>query len=174
MMREESSHAGRVGVVRDATPEDVSQMVDLSAARRRRYAEHQPTFWRPAADADARQREYFESLLARETVVARVCEREGQLDGFAIAALVGAPPVYDPGGLTCLIDDFAVRADDLWETAGQALLSTLMQDAKDRGAVQTVLVCGHLDEPKRKMFRALGHTIASEWWVCDLGSLRTA
>jgi len=40
----------------------------------------------------------------------------GQLTGFLIATLNLAPPVYDPGGLTCDIDDFVVTPAPKWPT----------------------------------------------------------
>lgn len=32
----------------------------------------------------------------------------GELAGFAVGTIVTAPPIYDPGGPICVIDDFAV------------------------------------------------------------------
>lgn len=39
---------------------------------------------------------------------------------------------------------------------------------KARDAVQTVVVCAHLDEAKRVMLAEKGFTIASEWYVRDI------
>jgi GNAT superfamily N-acetyltransferase len=82
-----------------------------------------------------------------------------------IASLVDAPPVYDPGGLTCVIDDFVVADAREWQSLGGALLSEANRQAQARGAVQTVVVCGHQDQPKRSMLADLGFSIASEWYV---------
>ncbi|MCL4545642.1 MAG: hypothetical protein M1118_13785 [Chloroflexi bacterium] len=79
-----------------------------------------------------------------------------------------APPVYDPGGSSCEIDDFCVAQAGDWQTVGEALLTEANREAKARGAVQCVVVCGHLDLPKRAMLSALGFTVASEWWVQPL------
>ena len=125
-------------------------MVALSGEKRRRYAGFQPTFWREAPDSDARQVPFFESQIAGGTAVVRVQERDGVVDGFVIATLAPAPPVYDPGGLTCRIDDFCVAREDEWPSVGGALLDAVIREARARGAVQAVVVCGHLDRPKRE------------------------
>ena len=43
--------------------------------------------------------------------------------GWPSGVLVPPPPVDDPGGLTCLVDDFMVESPDLWPTVGAALLA---------------------------------------------------
>ena len=52
---------------------------------------------------------------------------------LGIAAIIGAPPVYDPGGLTCMIDDFCVADPVGWATVGRALLAEAGQQARARG-----------------------------------------
>jgi hypothetical protein len=151
-------------MIRPATLTDVPRMIGLAEQKRAQYEQYQPTFWRRAVDAQAAQTPCFEKLVADESVIALVHETDGLLDGFVIAALMQAPPVYNPSGLTCMIDDFV--AD--WSTIGSALLEAAAQEAKQRGAVQVVVVCGHLDEPKRAMLHGQGLTIASEWYVRDL------
>ena len=80
----------------------------------------QPGFWRKAADSREKQTPHFERIVGSERVIALVHEQAGTVDGFVIATLVEAPPVYDPGGLTCLIDDFVVADPQEWETSGSA------------------------------------------------------
>jgi GNAT superfamily N-acetyltransferase len=87
------------------------------------------------------------------------------IDGFVLAMLVPAPPVYDPGGLTCSIDDFCVADPTLWNTVGMALLDEAQRLARERGAVQVVVVCGAHDEPKRRLLESRGLSIASHWYV---------
>jgi hypothetical protein len=94
--------------------------------------------------------------------------RLGVVDGFVIAALVPAPPVYDPGGPTCLIDDFVVADLDLWPSMGRELLDEVHQRAARRGAVQSLVVCGPLDQQKRSMLLAAGSVIISEWFTQPL------
>jgi hypothetical protein len=92
------------------------------------------------------------------------------LDAFVSATLVPAPPVYNSGGPTCMIDDFCRAEAADWEGAGAWLLEEAGRRARERGAVQAVVVCGHRDEAKRKMLAALGFGIASEWYVRGLVS----
>lgn len=154
--------------IREAREDDVPQMVMLSAAKRTEYEAYQPLFWRKASDAEEQQKPFFRSLLTRENVIALVAERGDAVQGFIIATLVGSPPVYDPGGLTCLVDDFTVAAPDLWTGAGKELLEAATQRAKVRGAVQVVAVCGQKDEPKRSLLAEVGCSVASEWWTKPL------
>ena len=48
---------------------------------------------------------------------------------------------------------------------GRELLAAARQAAEERGAVQTVVVCGHRDEAKRRMLAGEGFSLASEWYV---------
>jgi GNAT superfamily N-acetyltransferase len=152
------------GTIRKAGTADVARMVELSEEKRLQYQAYQPRFWRKAPDSQEKQLPHFERVLAADRVIALVHERDGGIDGFVIATLLDAPPVYDPGGLTCLIDDF-IAADEAWDTIGAALLEAVDREAKSRGAVQVVVVCGHCDQPKRRMLSTEAFTIASEWYV---------
>lgn len=105
-------------LTRRATSADLEALVELARRRRERYAEQQPRFWRPAPDAVSVQRSYFHELLACEDVGAFVVDSEGRVRGFVIASVGDAPPVYDPGGATCMVDDFVVDQDSSWATAG--------------------------------------------------------
>lgn len=161
--REERELLG--GTIRKAREADVPGMVELAERRRVEYERAQPLFWRKAADSAEKQTPYLTKQIAKDEVIALVHEREGVLDGFAIGALIPAPPVYDPGGLTCIVDDFTVSDPGLWATVGRAILQAVAEEGKRRGAVQVVAVCGRHDEPKRAMLAATGYSIASEWWV---------
>lgn len=154
--------------IRKATQDDVPIMVELAEQRRVQYQHYQPRFWRKAADSREKHAPFLCKLVQDEHVVVLVSESSGTVNGFLIATLVPAPPVYDTGGMTCSIDDFWV-ADGLgWEQSGKALLDEAMREMKTRGAVQTVVVCAHLDEAKRVMLSEEGFTIASEWYVRDI------
>ncbi|MFI0423314.1 GNAT family N-acetyltransferase [Spongiactinospora sp. 9N601] len=154
--------------VRSALSDDVAAIVALMARCREKYAEHQPVFWRCAADAQDRHAEFIATLVEDAKVVCRVAEWDGRFVGFAIGSLVPAPPVYDPGGPTCTLDDFAVEEDGDWTTVGVDLLKAVTEEARRRGAVQVVVVCGHMDEAKRQALRLAGLSIASEWWTAPL------
>jgi hypothetical protein len=151
--------------MRPATSGDLDTILDLAAARRAIYEGYQPQFWRRAPDARAHQAPFFARLLENDRTLVLVAERAGQVVGFLIAQLVPAPPVYAPGGLTCAVDDFWLAEGEDWLATGGALLDESMRQAKGRGAAQAVVVCAHLDAPKRAMLAARGFAIASEWHV---------
>lgn len=156
------------GAIRNAQLADVPHMVDLSEQKRITYERYRPTFHRKAADSRERQIPFFERLIGGERIIALVYEEGQAIDGFIIGTLVEAPPVYDPGGLTCIVDDFVVARPEDWSTIGAALLGEVSSRAKARGAVQTAVVCGHQDEPKRAILAGLGYAIASEWYVANV------
>jgi GNAT superfamily N-acetyltransferase len=156
--------------VRPAAPGDVDAVVRLAAARRAQYETYQPVFWRPAADAAARQRPYLAGLIDDPAVISLVAVTGRDVAGFAIATVAPAPPVYDPGGLTCMLDDFAVADPRDWPTVGVALLRAVSRAAQERGAAQVVVVTAQLDEAKRAVLAASGLSVASEWWVRPLNA----
>ena len=84
--------------IRGATAADVEAMAGLAQARREQYAHYQPLFWRPAEGALDKHRPYLASLVENEKVITLVSEAAGEVTGFLIATLTGAPGVYDPGG----------------------------------------------------------------------------
>jgi GNAT superfamily N-acetyltransferase len=97
---------------------------------------------------------------------------EGIVDGFVIGRLVPAPAVYDPGGPSCSVDDFVVADGSQWNTVGADLLREVQRWARGRGAVQTIVVCGPHDVPKRQMLLEAGLQVVSEWFTgpLDLGT----
>ena len=156
--------------IRSAEDFDLDQILNLANAKRLEYESYQPVFWRGASDAVAQQRDYIAYQIADANVFTFVAESDSTLLGFIIGRLVPSPPVYNPGGLTCSIDDFVVNGDDLWETVGTELLDEVKKKAFSKGAVQVVVVCGHLDVPKRKALEKSSLSIASEWWVSAIRS----
>jgi hypothetical protein len=66
------------------------------------------------------------------------------------------------------VDDFVVDAEE-WRTTGAALLAAVERTAGQRGAVQTVVVCGHRDEAKRAMLSGERFSLASEWYTRVIG-----
>jgi hypothetical protein len=151
--------------VEQATADDLEPLLALAAARREVYATYQPRFWRPAADAVDRQRGYLRGLLEDDATLVVTARGDGHLHGFAVGRIVPAPPVYDPGGPTCVLDDFAVDHQEAWPEVGPPLLDAVRSWARSRGAAQLVVVTAHLDEAQRAALRAAGLGIASEWWV---------
>jgi GNAT superfamily N-acetyltransferase len=152
-------------MIREASVEDIPQMIALAEMKRSEYEQYAPTFWRNAKDAVQKQAPFFRAQLSQEDTICLVAEHEGDVTGFIIAKVVPAPPVYDPGSLVCMIDDFVVASPNQWGHTGKDLLEEVRHRAKSRGASLTVVVCGHLDEAKREMLRAADLYIASEWYV---------
>ncbi len=156
--------------IRVASSEDLDDILELAGARRRQYAVYQPVFWRAAADAVDQQRPYLAGLLQDGQVIAFVAVTDSALRGFALGTVIASPPVYDPGGPTCLVDDFTVADPVDWPTIGVELLRAVGQAARQRGAAQIVVITAHLDTAKRTALAASGLSLASEWWVNTLGT----
>jgi hypothetical protein len=156
------------GTIRPATLDDLSRLLELASQRRADYERAQPQFWRQSADAVERQRPYFARQLADEQIIALAHESNGAVDGFIIAALIAAPPIYDPGGATCLVDDFAVADPADWPMVGADLLAAARERALALGATQLVVISGHHDTPMRAMLAASGHNVVSGWWLTPI------
>ncbi len=154
--------------IRNARVSDIPALVELSEQKRAEYQQYQPIFWRKAKDSRQKQQDFFTRLLSKNQVIILICEQESTIRGFVIATLVAAPPVYNPGGTVCSIDDFCLASDQEWESIGLALLEKATNEAKQRGAVLSVVVCAYLDQLKRELLTHTGFTIASEWYVRDL------
>jgi len=75
------------------------------------------------------------------------------------AVLVLAPPVYDPGGPVCLIED--------WQ-GSEGLLAEAEQTAVAKGAVLTRVICAHDDQDRAELLVRRGYSIASEWYTTRL------
>jgi GNAT superfamily N-acetyltransferase len=153
--------------VRAAVADDALTMVRLSEREREEREKLDPEFFRKAEDGAPKQETYFKWQLTQSHVIAVVHEGDGGIDGFAIASLIVAPPVYKPG-TTALIDDFAVASPELWDSVGLRLFEAVKSEATRRGAVGIVSICAHKDEPKRDFLRRLGLRIVSEWHFAAL------
>ncbi len=152
-------------VTRPATTADLEGLVELARRRRERYAEQEPRFWRAAPDAVTVQRSYFCTLLNRDDVAVFVVDGDERVRGFLIASIGDAPAVYDPGGATCTVDDFAVDLDSSWVKAAPLLLAAVRRWAATQGAVQLIVVTGHHDQAKRDQLAEAELRLTSEWWT---------
>ncbi|MEZ4730788.1 MAG: hypothetical protein R3E79_26995 [Caldilineaceae bacterium] len=148
--------------VRRATRSDVPHMVDLSEQKRAQYEKYQPLFWRKANDSRAKQLTFFETQLNNEQLVPLVHESDHNVDGFIIANL--------RNGRECSVDDFAIAAESAWETIGKSLLQAAGDAAKQRGIQRYMVVCGHLDQPKRQMLSNVGLAIEQYWYTAAIQS----
>jgi hypothetical protein len=94
--------------IRRATAADIPRMVTISEVKRVEYAGYSPVFWRKAPDSSPTHELFFQQLLTGTDIIALVAETEATLLGFVLGAVVTAPPVYNPAGPVCIVDDFAV------------------------------------------------------------------
>lgn len=154
--------------VRPATQEDVPRMVALSERERVAREKFEPQFFRKAERGAQAQTAYFNWQLTQPNVIALVHQTENGIDGFAIASMITAPPVYAPGGRTALIDDFTVADPALWDSIGGWLFEAVRNEAVKTGAVGVVSICAHKDEKKRSFLSRLGLHIVSEWHFVHL------
>jgi hypothetical protein len=151
--------------VRRAETKDLAELLEIVERRRDQYARYEPVFWRPAANAVDVQRLYFRDLLDEAGAAVFVAVEDERVGGFLIASIADNPPVYDPGGGTCVVDDFAVAGDEDWSWAGPLLLEQVKGWAAARQAVQMVVVTGHRDDSKRGVLERSGLSLTSEWWT---------
>lgn len=153
--------------IQSANIEHISQMVTLSKEKRLNYEKAQPQFWRHADDAETQQTTWFHELLQKDNYLLKVAHDKNQFEGFIIGCLRKAPEVYHPGGLTLEIDDFCVN-NNQWHTIGTLLLDAVVNDARNKGAVQILVVCGAHDEEKKRFLKNHPCVIASEWYISKI------
>jgi len=154
--------------IRHARTVDIPHMVAFAETKRVEYEGYSPVFWRKAPDASPKQERYLQSLLTSTDVIALVAQVGDSLTGFVIGGLTTAPPVYNPGGPVCIVDDFVVASPADWPTVGGALWAAMGREAKARGAVLIVAVCAQRDRAKRALLQKTGCSVASEWHVKPL------
>lgn len=154
--------------VRKAKTSDIDTAVAMAERSRRQYQKYQPTFWRKADGSAAAAQKFFTRLLDEPGAFFLVATEGSQILGFLVARKVSAPPVFDPGGDTYLIDDFHVHEPHLWLTIGEALLSHASTLIHEHGGAQIVVSCADRDLAKTEMLRRSDLTIASNWWTRPL------
>ena len=155
--------------IRPFQVKDIPMMVEMSYHKRRSYEKAQAVFWKYAGpNAEISQARWFESLLDSDDQIILVAEGSQKIVGFIIGKLVSAPEVYNPGGLTLMIDDFCVNDDADWSSVGAKLVQEIKAIAKTKGAAQILVVCGAHDDLKRRFLKNAGLTVASEWYVGEV------
>lgn len=145
-----------------ASKDDIASMVELSHQKRKNYEQAQPQFWKYAENAEEIQTKWFTELLSRDDHILLVAKEHSNIKGFVIGRLVKAPEVYNPGGLTLMIDDFACED---WTNVGKQLINKIAVIARDKGAVQFCVVAGNHDLEKCGFLEDFGLTCASKWYV---------
>jgi hypothetical protein len=173
-------------IVRLAKISDIEAIASLSKTKRLEYEKAQPQFWRYAGEeGDNAQKEWFKELLDQKEyliftaiknchpefisgspeMLNQVQHDNNTILGFIIGKLMPAPEVYNPSGLTLMIDDFCVKSEDLWESVGAQLIEKIKKEGKAKGASQILVVSGAHDAPKRRFLQNQSLSIASEWFV---------
>jgi hypothetical protein len=153
-------------IVSKALESNLASMVKLSYKKRREYENAQPRFWRWAGESGEKiQAEWFSNLLKDDKYIILSAKMDDEVVGFIIGRLVPAPEVYDPGGLTIIIDDFCVLRENMWPTVGVCLIHEIKRQAKDKSTTQVVVVSGDHDKSKCNFLEKLGLTVASKWYV---------
>ena len=156
-------------MIRKSRLSDIDNLVSLSKEKRLNYEKAQPQFWRYAGnDGDNLQKKWFMELLDDDNYLMFMAEKHEMILGFIIGKLICAPEVYNPGGLTMMIDDFCVQSEDLWETIGSQLIDTIKIPSKVKNASQILVVCGAHDVKKREFLMNQNLSITSEWFVGNL------
>ena len=143
---------------------DVSATVALSDQKRRDYETAQPQFWKRAEHANECQKEWFMHLLNADDHIVLLAENT-HIVGFIIGRLMLAPEVYNPSGLTLMIDDFCVAEDAFWPDIGAVLLDQLKHESQKKGAGQVVVACGDHDEAKIGFLESVGLSVPTRWYV---------
>jgi GNAT superfamily N-acetyltransferase len=159
--------------IRRATEMDIPNMVAIAETKRIEYEGYAPVFWRKAPGASPKAGAVLAVLVGGHR---RYCAggpdrgRSGRVHhwGADNGALTTAPPVYNPGGAVCMVDDFAVAPPEEWQAVGRALLAAMAQEAQARGAILMVVVCARHDQAKRALLQEAGCAVASEWHVRSL------
>lgn len=148
-----------------ATKADIGAMVNLSYQKRKNYEEAQPQFWKYAENAENIQAKWFAELLEHQDYILLVAKDKNKIVGFVIGRLVNAPEVYNPGGLTLMIDDYCVETQENWVDIGKELLEKIAKISKEKGAAQFCIVAGAHDNAKCSFLEDFGLSCASKWYV---------
>lgn len=151
--------------IRFAIAEDVSACVTMIETFRDRLQTYQPRFWNKSAISAQMTQAFFGDLATDARATFLVSDGGAGIDGFLIAMPQQAPPVFDPGGPTALIDDFCVASPDLWPTTGAALLDEARRRLREAGFAQIVVVMADRDTEKNAFIRATDLSLASTWWT---------
>jgi len=143
-------------------------MVALVSAKRAQLEAFEPVTWHASKNAPAMTEEFFRLQVAEQGPIFLVATDGPAVIGFINALLQPAPPVYDPGGKSIMIDDFAVVDGDIGDDAAMALLDAAISEGRGRGAMQVIIVAAAKDERAAKWFRARQLHVFSNWWTCVL------
>jgi hypothetical protein len=130
-------------------PVDVDWIVHRLAVRRRALRPHAPVYWRPAADAASRHRDYLRFLLG---------------DGGAIGFRTSSDLILaQPSGPGWLVDDAAVD-EDRWSIEGAELWGAIRQELHG----YTRWVCPVPEVARREFVLSHDFKLTESWWHRDV------
>lgn len=156
-------------LIRPSRLSDIDAIVSMSYQKRLAYEKAQPQFWKYAGpEAEASQAQWFQSLLTNDNYIMLTALQAKEIMGFILGKLIPAPEVYNPGGLTLMVDDFCVSSENLWPTVGKKLIESIKPKAFLKGAAQILVVCGAHDSSKCQFLKNQNLSLASEWFVGDM------
>ena len=143
--------------IRDAEAEDAPALARLGAGRPPRRHGMQMLWSQP------RGPEAYRAMIEDRGIISLV----GEADGYAIGRPgLPAPPVYDPGGTTCLVDDLDLG--ESWPGCGPDLLAGLEAAARAAGDVQLLIACDRRESGKKEALEARGYRWPVDWYSREL------
>ncbi len=143
-------------IISKAQEVDIKSMNMLSNQKRISYEKFQPQFWRSNGDAgEIAQRKWFKELIEDNSYICLIAKQNDEIIGFVIGKIISAPEVYNPGGLTLLIDDFCILNSN-WNLVGNTLLKEIKSISKQQGVTQLIAVSGSHDEDKKSFLNEFG------------------
>jgi len=151
--------------IRPAIKTDLPAMVALIETYRRRLQTWRPVFWKKAGGSAELSMLWFGHLMNQGNVLTLISEQDGKANGFLIASLIDAPPVYDIPGKACMIDDYAVETDALWASVGRDLLSEAKAWARQKDAAQVIVVSPTDHTDKNGFMENEGLAETTKWWT---------
>lgn len=149
-----------------SSKDDIEDMVALSYQKRKYYEEAQPQFWKYAENAEKVQADWFRELLGRDDHIILSAKNDDDIVvGFIIGRVIPAPEVYNPGGMTLMIDDFCVEDESMWEAIGTPLVESIKEVSLGYNVSQILVVSGDHDDTKNLFLENIGLSVASRWYV---------
>lgn len=155
-------------LVRRPTPDDIKSVVEISSQKRRNYEEEVPHLWKQANNANILEEIFFRSLLSKNSYIFLVAERKKEIIGFVIGKKIYSMGIYDPGGITILINDFCIDEEEEWQHVGKKLLEAITDSSKNQGVASLLITSGHHDMSKNQLLNAFGLKPALEWYCTPL------
>jgi len=133
------------------TSADLDWIVEVLEERRRPLVKQAPVFWRPAPDAAAQSRRFFEYLLT-----------EGGARAFRTDDAV---LIATPRGEGWLVDDMYVPGEGWADGDGKHLWDALSSEV---GGCDIRFVCPTYEVHRAEFARASGLQVAESWWLREL------